>query len=248
MSEIPVQARPATADLSLGHIFGRAWDIFSANLLPFFIIAAVISLPNSLLLVGTDPAAPPGPGFGWRVFAGVLFGLVLNMIAQAMILYIAFQYLRGQPASMGDAVQKGLARFLPILGVIILYSLGAGVGFLLLIIPGIILMIRWSVALPACVVEGLGPVASLGRSANLTKGYRWKIFGIFLLMWLASILVGSLIGLLSDPFGLTATFIANFVWNAVWAAYYNSVLVMTYHDLRVAKEGIDTDQIAAVFD
>ena len=51
----------------------------------------------------------------------------------------------------------------------ILFGLGVWVGLLLFIIPGIMLMLRWSVAVPACVLEGTGPVASLGRSAALTQ-------------------------------------------------------------------------------
>jgi len=170
------------------------------------------------------------------------------MIAQAMILYIAFQYLRGQPASLSDAAQKGLGRFFPLLGAVILFGLGVWVGLLLFIVPGFMLMARWFVAVPACVVEKLGPVASLTRSAALTKGYRWKIFGMFLLIWLASLIVGGLIGLLVGVLGPFMTLLANFVWTAIWAAYFNSVWVMIYHDLRVAKEGVDVGQIAAVFD
>ena len=33
-----------------------------------------------------------------------------------------------------------------------------------------------------------------------------------------------------------------------WSAYWNCVVVMAYHDLRVAKEGVDTSQIAEIFD
>ena len=38
------------------------------------------------------------------------------------------------------------------------------------------------------------------------------------------------------------------LWGALWTAYYSIAVVMTYHDLRVAKEGIDIEQIASVFD
>jgi hypothetical protein len=38
------------------------------------------------------------------------------------------------------------------------------------------------------------------------------------------------------------------VWNGFWGALYAIFAVVTYHDLRVAKEGVDTEQIAAVFE
>jgi hypothetical protein len=42
--------------------------------------------------------------------------------------------------------------------------------------------------------------------------------------------------------------IGDVLWNGVWGAFYAISVVVTYHDLRVAKEGIDIEQIAAVFD
>jgi hypothetical protein len=42
--------------------------------------------------------------------------------------------------------------------------------------------------------------------------------------------------------------LGNLIWNGVWGAFYAIFVVVTYHDLRVAKEGVDVHQIAAVFD
>jgi hypothetical protein len=48
--------------------------------------------------------------------------------------------------------------------------------------------------------------------------------------------------------GVLMAQIANFVWSALFGAFFSINFVVAYHDLRVAKEGIDTDRIAAVFD
>ena len=252
MSVPPTHARPMEAELRVGHIFNSAWAIFRANLPAFFTIGLIVALPSLLLGLAPEftlPGPSPAPdAFEWRAFIGWLLAMALNMVAEAVILYVAFQYLRGQQASIGDAVQKGLVRFFPIIGVLILFALGVGLGFFSLIIPGIVLMVRWSVAVPVCVVEGLGPVTSLGRSATLTKGHGWKIFGLFLLIWIVSATVTGLLSLATRPLGATAEAIADFLWTAVWTGYFNSVLVMVYHDLRVARDGVDIDQIAAVFD
>ncbi len=48
---------------------------------------------------------------------------------------------------------------------------------LALLVPGFILLIMWFVAIPVCVVEQRGSWASMQRSAELTKGHRWKISG-----------------------------------------------------------------------
>lgn len=62
-------------------------------------------------------------------------------------------------------------------------------GFMLLLIPGLILMCLWSLVVPACVLERLGPLSSLSRSARLTKGYRWPVFGLILLTVIAGLIL-----------------------------------------------------------
>jgi hypothetical protein len=42
--------------------------------------------------------------------------------------------------------------------------------------------------------------------------------------------------------------VGDLVWNGIWGAFYAICVVVTYHDLRAAKEGVGIDQIAAVFD
>jgi hypothetical protein len=54
---------------------------------------------------------------------------------------------------------------------------------------------------------------------------------------------------LEDVMGsATLTLIGDLLWNGIWGAFYAIAAVVTYHDLRVAKEGTDIEQIAAVFD
>ena len=38
------------------------------------------------------------------------------------------------------------------------------------------------------------------------------------------------------------------IWSAVWTAFFAALVTTTYHDLRIAKEGFDVEQIPAVFD
>src|SRR5258708_17090641 len=70
---------------------------------------------------------------------------------------------------------------------------------MLFIVPGLILYMMWSVATPACVVERLGPFRSMARSRALTKGHRWKIFGLLLLTLIPGVIIGAVIGALGAP-------------------------------------------------
>jgi uncharacterized membrane protein len=175
--------------------------------------------------------------------------MFLSPLAVAINLHAAFQSMRGRPVSLGESVAGGLSRFLPLLGVMILFTLGATLGFLLLIVPGIILMVMWYVAVPACVLERTGPARSLGRSRELTKGYRWKIFGLILLVYVLSI-IGSVLGslLANTAAGMWGAAIVQLIWQGLAAGFGTVMIAVVYYYLRVAKEGIDVDQIAAVFD
>jgi hypothetical protein len=89
----------------------------------------------------------------------------------------------------------------------------------------------------------------LGRSRQLTKGHRWKILGLQLVILIPAFVVGAIVGgLTAVILGSTFGPIINLLWNAIWTAFFAIVLAVAYHDLRVAKEGIDTEQIAAVFE
>jgi MFS family permease len=240
-------------EFRVGAIFTRAWQVYAANFVVFSLIAIVISLPNLLSGEGETYTGV------LRNVAVFIVWMIVNTVGLAVILYAAFQAMRGRPVQIGEAIRRGLSRFWAIVGLAILQWLGIFIGFLLFIVPGIMLFIRWSAALPACVVEGLGPLASMKRSAELTKGHRWKIFGVYAVLWLLGMIlvaiivavIFALIGAvtaagLSRGFGVGA--VISLVLSAILTAYINIIQVMVYHDLRVAKEGVDTEQIAAVFD
>ena len=160
------------------------------------------------------------------------------------MLYGAFQDMRGRRVDLGESLKVGLSRLLAIIGLAILMSLGIGFGFVLLIIPGLILITMWFVATPACVVERLGPFRSMGRSSQLTKGHRWKILGCAILAIGGAIVSGT-----SKPSWdarRRAGAHRRADLNGIWGAFYAIAVVVTYHDLRVARS---VDQhIASVFD
>jgi hypothetical protein len=67
-------------------------------------------------------------------------------------------------------------------------------------------------------------------------------------LMIVSWIVGWLIGFVLRPTDLVIANIGSVIWSAAWTAFWYVVLVMIYHDLRVAKEGVDIERLAAVFD
>ena len=164
------------------------------------------------------------------------------------MLYGAFEDMRGRPVDLMRSFQHASRRFLPVIGVAFLTTLLVGLAGLLLIIPGLILFKAWYVAIPACVVERLGPWTSLQRSAALTKGNRWKVARLIIVLAVITGIGEGLVAAVTAEAGMTIGLVANLIWSALVRAFSAILGVVIYHDLRVAKEGVDTDQIAAVFD
>ncbi len=261
MTEPPVHAT-TQSEFRVSQIFSRAWMIFSASFWKFFIVTAISELPvrTYFLWANSGTASAPAP-FGGTIIMFLAF--VLVGLGQAIVVRIAFQTLRGRPAGLHEAVQEAVARFPPILGLSLVFCLlifgtlgmftllpnvEPGLFFVAFSVVASVLFVRWSIALPACVIEGLGPVDSLGRSARLTKGHRWKIFGIVILVWFPLPATTAMLGAAMSFLGPTLQHFGQFVLGVAWITGFNSVLTVIFHDLRVAKEGVDIGQIASVFD
>jgi hypothetical protein len=232
----------------VGHVFSRAFDVLSRHFVMFLLLTAIPSLPYLFIAGGQRPTPADfqrlgGPGLL------LLLGWLLSPIIQAIVLYGTFQDMRGKSFGFAESFRKGLARFFPIIGAAICFVFMVVLGTILLVVPAFIFMSMYYVSIPACVVERTGPIASLKRSAELTKGHRWKVLGVALVLAVVGGIVAAIIGgVFGAAGGLVFAGVGSFLWRTVYGAYSAIVLAVMYYELRVAKEGIDIDRLAAVFD
>lgn len=187
----------------------------------------------------------------------VAIALVLSVVVYTGSIHGYLAVERQAPVSIGECFAAGLRRFLPALGLLILWFLGVGFGWILLMVPGLMLMTAWSTALVALIAGDSGVFGSFGRSRALTKGYRWAIFGtllVALLILYAPLLVfgGALIsmsrGMLEGQTPSALVLIGGAVYG--WAAgmLLNALLTSIYLDCRLAKEGATSGQLSDVFE
>ena len=141
------------------------------------------------------------------------------------------------------------------LAMTILIGLGLMVGFLLLAVPGVMLLLRWSVAVPALVVERSGVLGSLGRSRDLTQGHRWAILGFLLVLALIDAVVfgafafgGGMLAVSLQGVGIAVALpIVTLVVNAMLSAFNGAATAALYFELRRAGEGGLAVETAAAF-
>ena len=188
-------------------------------------------------------------GAGTRLLLLSLAFTIVEIVVQGAISYGVYRTLRGDAATARDSISRGLARGGALLAAALFVRVGSGVAMLLLVAPGLILACMWAVTAPVCVVEGKGPVASMSRSAELTRGYRWWIFGakgVAMLLVQGVQRVAPLIFFhVVNP--AAAVFLVALI--VVIPSAFDSVMTaVIYYDLRMAKEGMPVDRLASVFD
>lgn len=251
MTDTVMPAEPPK--LRVGAVFRRAFAVLRGDFLKFFLLALLAWLPALVVLavVGFHYAAvglPPEGGTIAAGFAVIAVGAASLILSQAVILYGAVERMRGRSFALGRSLQQGLARLVPVIGLYILLGLTVGIGLVLLVVPGIFLAIVFFVALPACIVEREAPVESMRRSMELTKGSRWRLFGIGALLYLLNC-IGQVVAksVLLVYAGPLMSDLGVFVWSTLFGAVNAIVIAVVYHDLRAAHDGTDIEEIAAAF-
>lgn len=244
---------------SIGRVASRTFGVIGRNAVPFFSLAAIAAIPQIALkiILGQQNLNPAHiGGFFLTTFGVAWVNVALLSVLQAALVHGTISDLNGKKASFGDCLQTGLKTALPVIGISILQSLGVGFGLILLIVPGILFAIAWSVAVPVRVVEQESVFECFGRSSDLTRGHRGAIFVLALIWWFIAFALGMVIvpisGLGSLAAAARATSITYAVLEGVVAVFTSTVsaagIASIYYELRWIKEGIGPEQLAAVFD
>jgi hypothetical protein len=167
--------------LDIGKILTDGLGVLAQNFGPLFLMALLLQgLPSAVVAWGQ--VLGPGNLFGGMFAAvGGLASLVTVPMLNCALIYGVMRGLEGRPAALDECLRAGTQRWLPMLGLMIGSGLLIGLGCILLIVPGVLLALRWSVAAPILVLEDRGIPESMGRSADLTRNRRWSIFLLFLI-------------------------------------------------------------------
>jgi hypothetical protein len=258
-------ADSALPRFEIGRVIRRTVSVIASNI----VTLAVLSLIPGLSLAAIGDPFDDGsggltlPSFNTLLITAVLglFYLASGVVLQGAVVHAAFTTLNGRRVSIGDCLATGLRYVVPLFLIGILATLGVVAGLLLLVIPGIMLAVMWIVVTPACVVEHTGVPGAFRRSRELTRGYRWSIFGLLvvlvILVFIATLVLGVLtvivIGFSQGGIAEIANFPAVEMLNSAMSTMLTSVLTSTlaasiYYELRQIKEGVGPEALAAVFD
>jgi hypothetical protein len=246
----PQLGRALAPSFGVGSVLSRTLSVWWENVLVFSGVALLLQSPALVgtVILGAPVGAPDARREIARALLNALTGL-LSLVVSGALTFGVIQSLRGKTVRFGEILGVGASRSWRIFVV----ALGAGLvilGFsLLLIVPGIMAACALFLAVPAAVVEPDRP--ALRRSRELTKGHRLTIFLLFVVFWLVGMVATGIAGFATVlSHGPPSTGLLLFVQLAgVIAGGLGSTWpAVAYHDLRVEKEGVDTAELARVFE
>jgi len=263
MTSTPVTA--PKLPLGVGRIISSSFSILFRNIAAVMIVAFIPSLIGQLISVatagadvtlGVSAANPFVTGGATTIILGVVLQLAIQGLTIALLVQLAYDAKLGRPITPLAYISPALKAIVPIVVLSLAIGILAGIGFMLLIIPGLYIYAVFSVTTPAIMIERVG-FGGMSRSASLTRDYRWPIIGALILLGLCtfglSLVSGFVVTALVLAIGVNAAGIGlGLLLSALIAGLTYGLsgigAALIYARLRDIKEGISVDDLAAVFD
>jgi uncharacterized membrane protein len=223
--EIP----PGSFQLDASGVIGRAieltkrqfWLLFGIGVVYFVVTMALESVIGFASAMVSPPVAvtPPVSGSFWEIWltqmgaqqSGAAWGFqLISWIGSTFfamgLAKVALDVVTGRQASVGGLFSQG-DKLWRSLGATVLYYLMFTVGFVLLVVPGIYLALRFMMYQYAIIDKNMGVMESLRYSSELTKNNRMNLFVLGLLSMLV-FLAGALALLIGLAFAIPVVTLA----------------------------------------
>jgi len=242
---IPLMSEPRSAPRLLAGTF----ELYRRYSLLFLVLAAAVIVPYELIVLattgnGTFSRADLSAG-AWLFLTLANWALVTPLVS-ALHVHAVSEVSKGQEPRIGSVALQGL-RVLPVVAAASVAAwLGIVVGFFFLIIPGVILLLRWAVVAQAAAIEREGWLPALRRSGDLANGSYMHI-AIFLFM--VGVLTGAPFFIVGHAFfgshdSGAAPFLSAVVIRVLTASFTALAGALLYYDL-LAREDVEPQPVAA---
>jgi hypothetical protein len=260
----------ALRPLTTGELLDRTFFLYRKH---FVLFAGIIALPYLLYLAFQLVGVAIRPGVGssmtfaistifWSLGTVIIYLGVTAASQGATVIAVSQVHLE-RPASVIESYRRIGPRVVSLSLMLIAIGLAIGIGFILLIVPGLILLSMWSLTIPVAVLENKGLSDSVNRSAELTKGERGRILLIYILfvilIWAISMLINlpvlALVGVMArgNPEAMmgwpqVALALSGFVTQCLVGPLLTIALALVYYDERVRKEAFDIQLMMTTLD
>jgi hypothetical protein len=246
----------ATAPRGIGQVLDavfRLTRLAFTRMLPFAVVAGLLSAVPFVYFITSGALDNPATLATFQLspayWIATLFMFVVNFLVYGAGITRIESIAQGADVGLGAAVRLTLSRILPIILASILYTLAVCVGLVLLLVPGLIFAVSLYMFLPAILLDGKGPVESIGYSHKLVWGNWWRVATIvtiaLIIMYLLFLIAGMILGIFAG-FGnadLATVFLvqmgATIVASLLVMPYFMALYVEVFRELKMRKLGGD---------
>jgi hypothetical protein len=239
---------------SASELVDAAFQLLRQDYVKFLTIMGIAYVPYLLAMMLLQRAigvSPDDASVAGALFAIVSFfasALWLTVVTAAIVVAASDAYT-GREVDVGRALRGVLPRVWGVLAVAFLRTLVASIGFLFFIIPGFYFYARYVAAPAALIVERRGALSAMGRSSDLTRDEKWRIFKTLVLAWIIFFLLYMLFAvagqMAAEAVGVPMlTDLAIAVATILIYPLTSIVETLIYYDLRIRKEGYDIELMA----
>jgi hypothetical protein len=214
-----------TRSISPGAVVDRILELYRREAGILLPAAAALYAIQFLIAILLPTALAVIVSLVFWVLAVLYQGFVVEIVSAAE------HNVRRAPRELLDAVTPVLGQLLVIS---ILFAIGLLIGFILIIIPGLILLTIWSVTVPVEVLEHRGITGSFGRSRALVRGNGWNVFGVIVIVFFGALVISFLVGLLAAPLGHVGRDLVQWAVNVLVAPVVALTASVLYFELRRA--------------
>lgn len=172
--------------------FSEALSLLWNNLRLFTAIILTVWLPGNILINFLEYNYKE-VGFRWIMRLGLLIEGIFGPIYIGALVYALFQIKLARTVNYKDAIAVGFKKWYSLFTARFVAGLLVILGLIVFVIPGIILVVRYSFIDAAVIVENKGTADSRSRSIALTEGRRWQIFGAAILFFITLIILSFII-------------------------------------------------------
>lgn len=180
-------------EFSIGSSIRFGWETFKKRPWFFIVVALLIAIMNGIASGVGSAFGERGVAVGVGVLANFFLSTLIGMGATAF-----FLKAHDAPESVKSTEIWHPRPFWKYLGATLLAGVVVAIGFVLLIVPGVILALMFMFATYIVIDRGRGPIEAMKESRNITRGHRWQLLGFALALAGINILgaIALLVGLL----------------------------------------------------
>ena len=177
----PAEQIPAPPFKGAGSVISPMLAVYRKHFTLVGVLVLVTMVPQALLEYGVMDAAGGASRSGGGFLLLWVLRLVTSSLLSGSLVYAVVELQRAGRSSAGECLARGLKVLPKVFLVSLLYTTITVLGYVLLVVPGIIFSLMFAVCVPAAVLEGRGVMDSLKRSYRLTDGYKGLLLETYFL-------------------------------------------------------------------